>query len=359
MKKKKIIILFFILISVSFSINSLEKRTALIIGNSNYKAGFLKNPVNDAKLMSSTLKSLGFDVIIKLDIPDQNEMKKIIRKFGAIIKSKGGVALFYYAGHGIQIQSVNYLVPIKANINKEEDVEYECVQVDMIFSELQYAESKTNIVILDACRNNPFARSFRSSTDRGLAVISKSPSGTIIAFATAPGNIAIDGYGNNGLYTEELVKCMTIPNVDILKMFMQVRNNVAKRSNNQQVPWENSSLFNEFYFVKKEGVDSTTTTVKKETKKITIEEEVLYGSIQIEVLENGKLYIDNKFISNVTGGKKITLNNITVGNHDVEIRYDDKTESKNVFVEKNKIIALSFSYRKQERLKLPDNFVFV
>src|SRR5215510_5516242 len=220
------------------------KRIALVIGNSDYKTSPLSNPVNDAKDMAQLLRELGFEVIYKQDA-SQTEMKSAIREFGNNIV-KGDVALFYYAGHGAQVKGENYLIPVNAVITKEEEVEYESVNAGFVLAQMASAQNKLNIVILDACRNNPFARSFRSQAS-GLAQMT-APAGTIVAYATEPGSVAADGAGKNGLYTEELLKAMRVPGLKIEELFKQVRIAVRNKSQNKQTPWESSSLEGDFYF---------------------------------------------------------------------------------------------------------------
>ncbi len=225
-----------------------QKRLALVIGNGKYLLSPLKNPVNDAQLMAEELRTLGFDVMSYTDL-SQNDMKSKIREFGNKLSQQKGVGLFYYAGHGIQLNGENYLVPVSAVINKEQDVELEAVNLKRVLGEMDYAQNDLNIIILDACRNNPFARSFRSGGGNGLATTT-APKGTFIAYATAPGSVASDGTGENGLYTQELVKALEQPGYKIEDVFKAVRNNVYKMSNEMQVPWENSSIFGDFYFKK-------------------------------------------------------------------------------------------------------------
>lgn len=222
-----------------------ERRVALVIGNSAYETAPLKNPVNDGHDIAQALRELGFDVIHKENV-NQNDMKRAIREFGEKIRNSG-VALFYYAGHGIQVNGQNYLIPVGATIEKEEEVEYEGVDVGFVLAQMENARSRTNIVILDACRNNPFARSFRSAS-RGLASIN-APSGTLIAYATAPGSVASDGNDRNGLYTQELLKNLRISGLDVEEVFKRVRIAVRERSQGKQTPWESSSLVGNFYFI--------------------------------------------------------------------------------------------------------------
>ena len=232
---------------------SAQKRLALIIGNSAYQnITALPNPVNDAKLMSSTLRELGFEVMCFTDL-DRKTMTDKIYDFGDKLKEQNAVGLFYYAGHGLQVNGVNYLVPVTASVKREQEVDDECVSIEKVLGQLEYAGNDLNIIILDACRNNPFASVSRSASgDGGLAQMN-APKGTFVAYATSPGKTASDGTGNNGLYTEQLAKAVKIPGAKIEDVFKTVRNEVYKASKEmgaEQIPWENSSIFGDFYFLK-------------------------------------------------------------------------------------------------------------
>ena len=222
-----------------------ERRMALVIGNAGYASGPLRNPINDARAMAKALNDLSFEVALKENL-DQKQMKREIQVFGEKLQ-KGGVGLFYYAGHGIQVNGHNYLLPVGAAIEHEKQVEYEAVDMGAILSEMDYARNRMNIVILDACRDNPFARSFRSIS-QGLASVD-APTGTLIAYATAPGSVANDGQGDNGVYTGELIKAMVQPGLKIEDVFKQVRSAVREATGGRQVPWESSSLEGDFYFI--------------------------------------------------------------------------------------------------------------
>lgn len=221
-----------------------ERRVALVIGNSAYTTAPLKNPVHDASDMAQALRELGFDVVYKENL-NQPDMKRAIRALGEKLRS-GAVGLFYYAGHGVQVRGENYLVPVDAKIESEEEVEYEGIHAGFVLAQMESARNPMNIVILDACRNNPFARSFRSAA-RGLASMN-APSGTLIAYATAPGAVASDGQARNGLYTQELLKVMRTPGLGIEEVFKRVRIAVRDVTQGQQTPWESSSLVGDFSF---------------------------------------------------------------------------------------------------------------
>ena len=221
-----------------------EQRMALVIGNSAYSTGPLRNPVNDAADMAAALQKLGFEVILKKNATLQ-EMEEAVFHFADRLK-KGGVGLFYFAGHGVQVNGENYLLPVGANISKETDVKYKAVNANRIMDEMAYANNGLNVVLLDACRDNPFARTFRS-TSRGLAIVNSAPAGTFISFSTGPGQVARDGEGRNSPYTAALLKYMQIPGLTISDVFINVRTRVKQETG--QIPWELSSLEGQFYFV--------------------------------------------------------------------------------------------------------------
>ena len=226
------------------SIMQSEPRVALVIGNGSYESAPLRNPVNDARAITKVLTNLGFTVTEKENL-DQKEMKREIQAFGQRL-IKGGVGLFYYAGHGMQVNGRNYLIPVGAHIEHEKHVEYEGVDAGSVLSEMEFARNRLNIVILDACRDNPFARSFRSGV-QGLASLN-APTGTLIGYATAPGSVANDGPGENGIYTGEIIKAIQNPGLRIEDVFKQVRSAVRETTQGKQIPWESSSLEGDFYF---------------------------------------------------------------------------------------------------------------
>lgn len=234
--------------------NQAERRIALVIGNGAYTDSPLRNPVNDATDMATALKALGFEVSLSTN-SSQTEMKRAIRSFGEQLRTSGGIGLFYYAGHGVQVKGANYLIPVGATVNTEEEVEYEGIDVGLVLAQMESAKNKLNVVILDACRNNPFARSYRSA-EKGLASID-APSGTLIAYSTAPGSVASDGNGRNGLYTQELLKQMKNSGLSIEEAFKQVRISVRGATQEKQTPWESSSLTGSFYFSGTQGAVSS------------------------------------------------------------------------------------------------------
>lgn len=226
-----------------------DRRLALVIGNSEYKrGGHLSNPVNDARDMAETLRILGFETMVYFNA-NQNTMKQAIDDFGRRLR-EFDTGLFFYAGHGLQVKGYNYLIPVDASLESEADVEFKCVEAGRLLSRMEESGSKVNIVILDACRDNPFERSWtRKAQGQGLAFMN-APSGSLIAYATSPGNTASDGTGENGLYTSSLLKYMTNPELTILEVFQKVRSEVRVKSSNRQIPWESTSLEGNYSFRK-------------------------------------------------------------------------------------------------------------
>jgi hypothetical protein len=221
-------------------------RAALVIGNGNYSTGVLANPENDAKAMADVLRKLGFDVY-EYENLSMGRMKKAIDDFGIKLKNKD-VALFFYAGHGIQAKGLNYLIPVDAGLQSEAQVEYDCVQADRVLGIMEESGAKVKIIILDACRNNPFERSWsRAASGRGLASMN-APGGTLIGYATSPGSTASDGSGKNGLYTSALLESITLPGKSLSQVFQNVGKIVSRKSGGEQIPWISSSMTDEFFF---------------------------------------------------------------------------------------------------------------
>jgi len=241
-----------------------EQRVALVIGNSQYKDSPLLNPVNDARAIGEALRRAGFRVVEKENI-GRVEMQLALRDFGDALKG-GGVGLFYFAGHGVQVKGRNFLIPVDASIEREDEVAYNGVDASQVLDKMEAANNRLNIVILDACRNNPFARSFRSSS-AGLAQM-EAPVGTFIAFATAPGSVASDGQGKNGLYTQHLLRAMLRPGIKIEDVFKNVRAGVRRDSSGRQVPWENTSLEGDFVFVPRPPAPPAPAVAQGPEKKI-------------------------------------------------------------------------------------------
>lgn len=223
---------------------SSEVRTALLIGNANYQNSPLITPRNDIRAIQAALKNLGFDVFLVQDAK-RKDIITAIETFSNKLQARGGVGLMYYAGHGMQIKGKNFIVPIDANIQSEISGSSEAVDVDLLVDSMSTSNTRVNVIILDACRNNPFERRFRGS-GRGLAPMNASDArGMLIAYSTAPGKTASDGEGQHSPYAQALSNVLTYPNLTIEQVFKRVREQVEAATNGAQTPWETSSLTGE------------------------------------------------------------------------------------------------------------------
>jgi uncharacterized caspase-like protein len=217
---------------------------ALVIGNAGYKNSPLRNPTNDADLISNALSSSGF-IVSRYDNLTYTKMREVVRTFGEKL-SRGDVGLFYFSGHAVQYRGKNYLLPINDDLKHPNEIPSTALDIDFVLAKMETAKNDLNIVILDACRNNPLGSEARN-LDRGLTTISAAK-GTFIAFATSPGNVALDGTGRNSPYTKNLAQAILKGGLTLEQVFKEVRRNVISETNSQQVPWENSSILGDFYF---------------------------------------------------------------------------------------------------------------
>jgi hypothetical protein len=236
-----------------------QPRTALVIGNAAYLEDALANPINDATDVAAALRSLGFEVTLLLDA-DLRTMEEALDTFNSQL-NRGGVGVFYYAGHGVQVEGENYLIPLTAALARQNDVRYEAIALGKVLNAMEESEAQVKVVIIDACRDNPFYRRWRSgnrtlSSERGLA-FEVPPEGTIISFATAPDDVAADGEGRNSHYTASLLRHIDIEGEDIAAMFRRVRAAVIQATNGEQTPWYQESLTGFFSFNETGEVVST------------------------------------------------------------------------------------------------------
>ena len=234
-----------LLLWIAAAVAVAETRTALVIGNGAYRDAPLRNPANDARDMAAKLRELGFQVIERTDA-DRQTMRQALREFEQQLRQRRGVGLFYYAGHGVQLKGQNYLIPVGVDIRQEFEIPDEGVDAEAVLRAMESAGNGFNIVILDACRNNPFARSLGN---RGLARMD-GPAGTFIAYATGPGAISQDGgAGRNSPYTRHLLSALNTPGLSLEQVFKQVLVAVEQDTGGGQIPWVASSLRGEFYFL--------------------------------------------------------------------------------------------------------------
>jgi hypothetical protein len=285
------------------------QRIALVIGNSRYAAvAPLTNPRNDAELMARTLRSLGFQVTELIDA-DQNTMKQAMLNFGRALRDGVDAGLFYYAGHGVQANGINYLIPVDAVIKDQGELDLQAVDVNAFLRVMEGSASRVNIVILDACRNNPFATGFRSAS-RGLAPVD-APRGTYIAYSTSPANVAEDGTTGNSPYTLALAAAMQVPDQKLEDTFKQTRRTVLSETHDRQVPWETSSITGDFYFQATAGATAGDpnlgTWILNESKSHLvpsgpITRTVIYEAVgdQVKVIADG-VYASRPFHTEWTG----------------------------------------------------------
>lgn len=243
------ILLAFLFLTLTFGAHAAERRVALVIGNGAYASSPLKNPVNDARDMRAKLLTLGFasgDVVYREDLK-ASQIGGVLREFRGKL-SRDAVALVFYAGHGVQIRGENYLPAVDAQVVGEEDVPQQSLALKAVMNVLEESDARLKLVFLDACRNNPYARSFRSGS-RGLARVLDAPTGTLIAYATRPGQEAADGTGRNGVFTAELLRNISEPGVPVESMLKRVVRGVREQTGGSQIPWPEGAIDGDFYFV--------------------------------------------------------------------------------------------------------------
>lgn len=226
-----------------------EKRLALVVGNARYPLAPLNNPENDARVVASTLRRLGFEVIEHVNLPVK-DFRRVLREYAKRVQDTEGTALFFYAGHGVQIDGRNYLLPVDINVRDEYEIKDEAVDVEELFvSRLDRARAQTRIIILDACRDNPFGRISRGLRTVGTGLVEMGARGALIAYSSAPGATAEDGpAGTNSIFTRHMVKEMLVEGLEVEQMFKNVRVKVLRDSNQRQIPWVNSSMTSNFSF---------------------------------------------------------------------------------------------------------------
>ncbi|MCH8888114.1 MAG: SUMF1/EgtB/PvdO family nonheme iron enzyme [SAR324 cluster bacterium] len=226
-----------------------EQRVALVIGNHAYtRIASLRNPGNDARDMAAALRKTGFRVTLLLNAT-RGQMGEAIAEFEDAV-SKGGVGLFFYAGHGVQVGGVNYLIPLGANITRQSQVEFEAISANRVLASMEAAGNRLNMVFLDACRNNPFKGNRFRAIGGGLAAVRNAPKGSLISYATGAGGVAADGTGRNGTYTKNLLRYIGQPGLELTTMMKRVRSGVQRDTRDKQTPYELSSLTGDFYFTK-------------------------------------------------------------------------------------------------------------
>lgn len=329
-------------------------RYALVIGNGNYaELGRLKNPVNDTHDIGEALKSLGFQVdsLADADLPSMEDA--VVRLGNRLSTSKDSIGFFFYAGHGVQSNGINYLIPADAHIASASFLKTKALAAQEILDTLQDAHNALNVVVLDACRDNPF--SWARSGARGLSVVSAQPPGSIIAYATSAGSVAQDGAGRNGVFTAELLKNIGTPGMEVMEVFKRTGAGVQAATAGAQVPAIYNQYFGSAYLA---GQGSAPAPAVTSAKKPSLTVEKAYGSVTIEVKTKGTLYLNGAAMGQLAAGSSARLDDIEAGKANLEMRYEDgKTEMLTADVTKNAVAAVSFTY--VERLKAPENMVLV
>ena len=318
-----------LLILTSFA-SAQEKRVALVVGNADYSAlQSLRNPQNDAEDMAAALRRAGFEVILVVNA-DLQRMEEAVRDFSAAL-SDADVGLFYYAGHGVQSEGINYLVPVDADVRSETELRFKTLNADFVLEYMKAAETPFNMVILDACRDNPFSTS--RSANRGLAVL-PAPRGSLIAYATSPGDVAEDGAGENGTFTAAILDHILTPGIDVKEVFDRVGMTVTTQTANRQVPWVLTSYFGRFSFVEGDARPNAQTAPRPAGGR---------GTVEIIVDTNGALFVDGIERDAVSPDAPLRLD-LPVGERVIEVRYSDSSERKVVEVEASQTETLRFAY---------------
>jgi uncharacterized caspase-like protein len=295
-----------------------EQRVALVVGNSAYPDAPLKNTLNDARGMAQVLKEFGFQVT-EMENASQQKLEEGIREFRTRLSAGRGVGLFFFAGHGVALGGRNYLLPVGQTFQSESDVRYKATDAGFVLGAMEDAGARVSLVILDACRNNPFgSRSLFRSESRGLAVI-EAPRGSLVAFATAPGSTAADGDRTHGLYTGELIKAIReMPNVEVEQLLKRVSARVQADSDGAQVPYRSSSLTGEFFF--RAGGGSANPVPVGSTLGTPPAMTALVGGLQVGVnAEEAKIYVDGELKGSAAPSRSLDIRDLPVGSVRVRV----------------------------------------
>ena len=338
--KKTVAILVFSLIALLGSIA--ENRTALLIANAAYTSfGRLATPLPEARALKATLERLGFAVTLVED-SSREGMLDALSDFEQVLHKRGGIAFFHYGGHGVQVAGKNYLLPADADIPDERRVATRAVDVDEIMASLTASGSDANIVVLDACRNNPLPASSGRAATRGLAVVGAKPRNTIIVYSAESGSVALDG-----LFTPALTRAIAVPGLSISGVVMQVRREVYEKSKGAQTPGEYNQLFADVYLAGASAKAAPAAASAPAPSAPKLKVSVAYGSIEIRAVTAGTLYLDGVAQGKLGAGAKATLDPVESGDRSVELRYaDGQVERKSAAVDEGMAASVSFTYKK-------------
>jgi formylglycine-generating enzyme required for sulfatase activity len=357
-------------IAYSDTIVETGKRKALVIGNKNYSnASTLNNTHNDADAVAKKLNELKFEVTKKYDLKNKKDMKSTIQDFYNNINQNDTVFV-YYSGHGVQIKDENYLVPTNADLKIAADAEEEAISLKYILDALK-EKSNVLFVVLDACRDNPLKN--KSIGQKGLSAIrAESGKQLVVLFATGENETASDYHPvkkNLGLFAGELVDVLGMENKTSDSIFNQLTSNLKKLSNGQQIPYKHTQLEGDFYFnqVASIAVPRVTATPREESPEVVVTN--VYGSVDVSSKTGGILYIDGKRISEIGEGQEVSISKIKAGYRKLKMEYEGKSEEKDVYVERDNNVKVSFQYimhivrlptiEREYEEKVPEGFVKV
>lgn len=329
-------VLFFLFFCLSFVLSG-EAKTALVIGNGNY-AHFstLPNPVEEARDMRDALQRIGFEVILLTD-GTEDEIYEAISEFEDKLRDSGGLALFHYGGHGVQVNGSNYIIPVNADIPDERRIKSRAVDIEEVIGAMASSSSSTNIIILDACRDNPLPGASRSAS-RGLAVIGNQPPDSIIVYSADAGTTAQDG-----LFTPTLLKYIETPGLEFYDILKKVRTEVRESSGGTQRTGDYNQLESDIYLAGR-GRGSG----------LIVESED-YGSLRISVLQSCKINIDGHFAGDLEANSTAVLNDVRSGTRQVEAVYDESRELLEVEVYKDRTSEVSFTQRMSKESPIDEN----
>jgi uncharacterized caspase-like protein len=316
----------------------------LLIGNGRYQHNAtLANPPNDAADMAAALKKDGFTVTLLTDA-SRKTMEQAVRAFGNSLKNPDAVGMFYYSGHGAQADGENFLIPVDADIQAADELAYSAVDAESVLAKMRSAGNKINIVVLDACRDNPFPGSSRSA-EKGLAVVRVKVPESVIVYATDPGSTASDGTGRNSPFTKAFLENMDVPGQDITQVMKRVTSRVQTETDGKQTPWVSTNLTKDFAF--RSTPSPTVVPSVRPPAAPTITVTRLYGSLEVTTMTGGTLYLDGKAMGEVPAGTKAKLDSVEIGKRSLELHYPDgQVEQHTAMVEAETGVTLPFTYRK-------------
>jgi len=343
----RVFLAFALIFCATLTLSSEGARCALVIGNSKYATGPLRNPANDATDMAAALKEIGFKVTLATDA-NKKTMFQLIDQFGSDIRG-ADLALFYYSGHGVQEAGENYLIPVGAEINAASDVELEGVQLQRLIARMNSGEAGTNVVILDACRNNPFPQASKGM-ERGLAVVGQKPPESVIVYATEAGETAEDGGGRNGVFTTALLKNIR-RNEELTRILRDVNAEVRQVTGQKQKPAKYDNLTRDVYLT---GLASPGPTAGAGTAAPAAAALKACGSLAVSVAAEGELFVDGRNVGELPAGGKANLPDIEIGDRTLALRYSDGQVEKAVAtVLEGRSTSVVFGYRPGQGQPVP------